>query len=52
MIPHHQGAIDMSAVVLKYGADPEIKALAEHIIASQQPEIDQMNAWLKAKGLN
>lgn len=51
MIPHHQGAIDMSNVVLKYGTDPEIKALAGHIIADQQKEIEQMNAWVSAKGL-
>jgi hypothetical protein len=51
MIPHHQGAIDMSNVVLKYGVDPQVRALAEHIMADQLPEIEQMNAWLVAKGI-
>jgi hypothetical protein len=52
MIPHHQGAIDMSNVVLRYGADPEIRTLAEHVIADQKLEIDQMNAWIKANGIS
>ncbi|HEV7277156.1 MAG TPA: DUF305 domain-containing protein [Devosiaceae bacterium] len=51
MIPHHQGAIDMSNVVLRYGTDPEVRAIAQHIIADQQPEIDTMNAWLVRRGL-
>lgn len=51
MIPHHQGAIDMSNVLLKYGDDPEIRALAEHIIADQLPEIALMNAWVQKQGL-
>jgi hypothetical protein len=46
MIPHHQGAIDMAKVVLKYGKDPELKKLAEDIIKAQDSEIAFMKGWL------
>lgn len=48
MIPHHEGAIIMAEDVLAKSERPEIKQLAQEIIASQQQEIDQMKEWRQA----
>jgi hypothetical protein len=46
MIPHHQGAIDMALVELRYGKDERLKRLAQEIIVEQQQEIAVMHLAL------
>jgi uncharacterized protein (DUF305 family) len=50
MIPHHQGAVEMARIVLEHGSDPEVRKLAEGIIAAQEAEIEWMTGWLAANG--
>lgn len=45
MIPHHQGAVEMAEIQLKYGKDPSLKRLAKSIIAAQRKEIRYMQKW-------
>lgn len=45
MIPHHQGAVDMARVELKYGKDARLRRLAHAIIRSQDKQIAEMKAW-------
>ncbi|OLP20044.1 hypothetical protein BST81_02055 [Leptolyngbya sp. 'hensonii'] len=47
MIPHHEGAVAMAKDALTKAQHPELRQLANEIIASQQAEIDQMKQWRK-----
>ena len=46
MIAHHQGAIDMAQVELRFGTDPVLRRLAQGIIVEQKQEIDVMRRAL------
>lgn len=43
MIPHHESAIEMAKIAQKQADHPEIKQLADDIVAAQDGEIDDMN---------
>jgi uncharacterized protein (DUF305 family) len=47
MLPHHRAAIDMAKAQLLYGKDPQMRKLAQEIIAAQESEITLMRHWLK-----
>ncbi|MDH4603745.1 MULTISPECIES: DUF305 domain-containing protein [Pseudomonas] len=46
MVEHHQGAIDMSQIVLKNTDDPTIKQMAEKTIKDQTADVAKLKAWL------
>jgi uncharacterized protein (DUF305 family) len=48
MLAHHQGAIDMAEVELKYGDNDEAKKMAQTIIDAQTKEIGEFKQWLEA----
>lgn len=48
MIPHHQGAIDASEIILTITTNETIKEIANRIIADQEKEIAEINVMLAA----
>ncbi len=42
MTPHHQGAIDMAVIELRYGRNETLRRIAQEIIIDQMQEIDAM----------
>jgi uncharacterized protein (DUF305 family) len=52
MIPHHNQAVQMSALVPERTNMPELKEIAGRIDASQADEIEFMQGWLRERGEN
>ena len=50
MIEHHVGAVAMAQDVLRDGKDPAVAMLAREIIATQEKEILQLQAFLNTAG--
>ena len=50
MIPHHESAVAMASEILQRGQDPEMLALAQNIIKSQQTEVIQLRQFLARQG--
>jgi uncharacterized protein (DUF305 family) len=48
MIPHHQGAVAMAQVELRYGKDKAMRRLAMDVVAAQKKEIALMQRWQAA----
>ena len=44
MLAHHQGAVEMSEVALKYARDEQARDLAARVIAAQKEEIAEMGS--------
>jgi len=51
MLRHHQAALDMAKTELLYGDDPQMRRLAQEIIADQESEIQLMQLWLNRHAL-
>ena len=50
MIPHHRSAVDMAQELLAEANDPEVAALAQSVIDTQEAEIAEMRAMLQRLG--
>ncbi|MFC6085017.1 DUF305 domain-containing protein [Sphaerisporangium aureirubrum] len=50
MIRHHQGGVDMAKGLLKLSDRPEVRTMAQHIVDTQDSEIQLMTEMLTARG--
>ena len=41
MIPHHQGAIDLTVLEIRYGRNERLRRIAQEIVVTQQQEIER-----------
>lgn len=50
MIPHHRQAVEMAGLAAARASTARVKTLAADIEKAQEPEIQQLSAWLKSWG--
>ena len=51
MIAHHQGAVDMSEVLIRQGGNPQVLALARRVAEDQRREIAHLEAMLRGEAM-
>lgn len=51
MIPHHQQALEMVALVEERASSADVKQLGKDIAGAQGPEIEKMRGWLRDWGV-
>lgn len=51
MIAHHQGAVDMSEMLIRQGGDPEVLAMARKTAEDQRREIAHLEAMLRGQAM-
>jgi uncharacterized protein (DUF305 family) len=51
MIAHHQGAVDMSEVLIRQGGNPQVVAMARRTVEDQRREIAHLEAMLRGEGM-
>ncbi|SIM59765.1 Uncharacterized conserved protein, DUF305 family [Micromonospora cremea] len=52
MIPHHEQALVMARLAADRAANPQLKIIADRILAAQEPEIKTLETWLTDRGLD
>lgn len=45
MVPHHQSAVEMAKLATERAQHPELRTMADEIIAAQEREIAQLKGW-------
>ncbi|MFW0784234.1 DUF305 domain-containing protein [Gordonia sp. CPCC 206044] len=50
MIRHHEQGVEMAAIELENGTDPQVRSMAFDILTAQSNEIGQMQSWLTRWG--
>jgi uncharacterized protein (DUF305 family) len=52
MLSHRQNAMEMADLIIQYGRDPEIVALAREMKDDQEMEIAEFQVWLSQQKIN